>query len=144
MISISYPPHQFKIKTTTGKEIIFDECRKTWVTLSPEEWVRQNFLQYLIQVMKYPHSLIAVEREISLGDTKKRFDIVVYKDSKPWMIIECKEKNVPLSEAVITQILNYNITLQVQYLVITNGDDTHGLHLLNGRFSWIEKLPEFQ
>lgn len=144
MISISFPPHQFKIKTQSGKEIIFDECRKTWVTLTPEEWVRQNLLQYLIQVMKYPRALIAVEREISLGDTKKRFDIVIFKDSKPWMIVECKDKNVSLSEAVVTQILNYNITLQVQYLVITNGNETYGLQLLNGGFSWIEKLPEFQ
>ena len=144
MISITFPPHQYKIKTQSGKEIIFDECRKIWVTLTPEEWVRQNILQYLLQVMKYPQALIAVEREISLGDSKKRFDIVIFKDAKPWMIVECKEKNVSLNEAVITQILNYNITLQVQYLVITNGNETYGLHLLNGGFSWIEKLPEFE
>jgi hypothetical protein len=144
MISISYPPHQFKIKTTNGKELIFDECRKSWVALTPEEWVRQNLLQYLLQTMHYPQSLIAVEKEISLGDLKKRFDIVVFKDSKPWMIIECKEINVPLTEAVMTQILNYNITLQVEYLVITNGNETHALHLMNGSFVWLERLPEFQ
>ncbi len=144
MISISYPPHLFNIKAHNEREIIFDECRKIWVTLTPEEWVRQNLLQYLIQIMKYPQSLIAVEKEISLGDTKKRFDIVVYKDYKPWMIVECKEKNVVLNDAVITQILNYNIILQVQYLVITNGNETHALQLTNGGFTWIEKLPEFQ
>ncbi len=93
--------------------------------------------------MKYPQKLISLEKDISLGDIKKRFDIVVFKDSRPWMIIECKEKNVPLNEAVITQILNYNITLKVEYLVITNGNETHALHLSNGGFTWIEKLPEF-
>ena len=144
MISISYPPYQFKIKNHKQKDIIFDECRKAWVILTPEEWVRQNLLQYLIQIMKYPQVLIAVEKEINLGDTKKRFDIVVFKNSKPWMILECKEKNVPLNEAVIIQILNYNITLQVEYLVITNGNETHALHLSNGGFTWIEQLPEYQ
>jgi hypothetical protein len=143
MLNIEFPQHAFKIKRRQGKEIIFDECRKQWVNLSPEEWVRQNFLQYLMQVKKYPSSLIAVEREISLGELKKRFDIVIFKNSVPWMIVECKEMKVELSEAVIQQILNYNITLQVEYLVITNGSSTHALHLQEGRFEWLENLPEF-
>jgi len=143
MVNVQYPSHTFKIKKEEGRDIIFDECRKRWVSLSPEEWVRQNFLQYLMQVKKYPTSLIAVEREISLGDLKKRFDIVVFKNSVPWMIIECKEMNVELSEAVIKQILNYNITLQVNYLVITNGSSTYALHVKEGTFRWMESLPEF-
>ena len=114
MVNVQFPDYPFKIKGETGREIIFDEYRKQWVNLSPEEWVRQNFLQYLVHVKKYPPSLIAVEREISLGDLKKRFDIVVFKNSVPWMIIECKEMRVELSEAVIKQILNNNITLQVE------------------------------
>jgi hypothetical protein len=81
MINIQFPSHLFKIKSENGKEIIFDECRKQWVLLTPEEWVRQNFLQYLIQERLYPASLIAVEREIVLGDLKKRFDIVVFKNA---------------------------------------------------------------
>ncbi|HEX8461540.1 MAG TPA: type I restriction enzyme HsdR N-terminal domain-containing protein [Segetibacter sp.] len=143
MVDVQFPPHTFKIKNEEGRDIIFDECRKQWVSLSPEEWVRQNFLQYMMQVKKYPASLIAVEREISLGDLKKRFDIVVFKNAIPWMIIECKEMNVELSEAVIQQILNYNITLQVEYLVITNGSSTYALHLKQGKFEWLEALPEF-
>ena len=77
--------------------MIFDEYRKQWLHTYTEEWVRQNFLQYLVQVKRYPASLIAVEKEIYLGDLKKRFDIVVYKESKPWMIVECKEMKVPLN-----------------------------------------------
>ena len=73
MIKIEYPAYQPKIKTVAGKEYIFDEVRKRWVMLTPEEWVRQNFLQYLLQVKKYPASLIAVEKEISLGGFKKTF-----------------------------------------------------------------------
>ncbi|MCW3113102.1 MAG: restriction endonuclease subunit [Segetibacter sp.] len=143
MITIAYPQPAFKIKKEQGKEIIFDECRKLWVLLTPEEWVRQNFLQYLIQVKKYPPSLIAVEREIVLGDLKKRFDIVVFKNARPWMIVECKEMNVPLSEAVIKQILNYNIALQVEYLAITNGKSTFALYIQQGRFEWLTNLPDF-
>ncbi|MEI8059780.1 MAG: type I restriction enzyme HsdR N-terminal domain-containing protein, partial [Ferruginibacter sp.] len=74
MIKIDYPLYQPKIKKEKDKEFIFDEVRKRWIILTPEEWVRQNFLQYLIVVKKYPAVLIAVEKEISLGDLKKRFD----------------------------------------------------------------------
>jgi hypothetical protein len=143
MINIQFPSHSFKIKSENGKEIIFDECRKQWVLLTPEEWVRQNFLQYLIQERLYPASLIAVEREIVLGDLKKRFDIVVFKNVKPWMIVECKEMHFKLNEAVIKQILNYNITLQAEYLVITNGTSTFALHVQQGKFEWLQKLPDF-
>ena len=143
MINIQFPSHLLKIKSENGKEIIFDECRKQWVLLTPEEWVRQNFLQYLIQERLYPASLIAVEREIDLGDLKKRFDIVVFKNVKPWMIVECKGMQVKLNEAVIKQILNYNITLQAEYLVITNGTSTFALHVQQGKFEWLQKLPDF-
>ena len=143
MINIQFPSHLLKIKSENGKEIIFDECRKQWVLLTPEEWVRQNFLQYLIQERLYPASLIAVEREIIVGDLKKRFDIVVFKNAKPWMIVECKEMHGKLNEAVIKQILNYNITLQAEYLVITNGTSTFALHVQQGKFEWLQKLPDF-
>jgi len=143
MINIQFPPPAFKIKKEKEKELIFDECRKLWVLLTPEEWVRQNFLKYLLQTMHYPASLIAVEREISLGDIKKRFDIVVFKNAEPWMIVECKEMEVQLSEAVIQQILNYNIALQVQYLVITNGTSTFALQIDRGKFEWLNEMPGF-
>lgn len=143
MIHITFPSHAYKIKKEKDKEIIFDECRKQWVLLTPEEWVRQNFLQYLMQEKLYPCSLIAVEREILLGDMKKRFDIVVFKHEKPWMIVECKEMQVKLNEAVIKQILNYNIALQAEYLVITNGTSTFALHTRQGKFEWLPTLPDF-
>jgi hypothetical protein len=143
MIEVSFPEHRFKIKEENGREIIFDEVRKQWLLLTPEEWVRQNFLQYLIQAKRYPPSLIAIEREITLGDLKKRCDIVVYKDAKPWMIVECKEMQVKLTEAVLRQILNYNITLQVQFLVVTNGKETYAIKIEDKRFEWVESLPAF-
>ncbi len=143
MIRIEYPPYQPKIRQESGKEQIFDEIRKRWVALTPEEWVRQNFLQYLLQVRKYPASLIAVEKEIMLHDLRKRFDVVVHdRQAKPWMIIECKEMGVKLDQKVLDQVLRYNITLQVPYLVITNGQYCMAAAIRNGEVNEIEILPD--
>ncbi|MBL0355858.1 MAG: type I restriction enzyme HsdR N-terminal domain-containing protein [Chitinophagaceae bacterium] len=145
MIKIEYPPYQPKIKTEAGKEFIFDEVRKKWVMLTPEEWVRQNFLQYLIQVKKYPAALIAVEKEIGTADLKKRFDIVVYDGNhQPFMIVECKEMSVALDKKVLDQVLRYNISLQVPYLVITNGSYCYAFSALNGVMAALEVLPTFK
>ncbi len=142
MIKPDYPSHPYRIKTEGDRSVVFDECRKVWVKLTPEEWVRQNFLQYIIHVKKYPSSLIAVEKEISLGELKKRFDIVVYdKDSKPWMIIECKEMNVALDKTVLDQVLRYNMVLQVPYLVITNGSHCHAFFSDKGQLTELNELP---
>jgi hypothetical protein len=143
MLKINYPQHHFRIKEEDGKEWIFDECRKIWTRLTPEEWVRQNTLQYLIQEMKYPASLIAIEKEIALGELKKRFDILVYKESKPWMVIECKEMNVPISENVLRQVLNYNISLKASFLLITNGKTHFGFDIRANDPLVIEAFPTF-
>jgi len=142
MIKIDYPQHPFRITTQNEQEIIFDELRKVWVRLTPEEWVRQNFLQYLVQVMKYPPSLIAIEKEIHLGELKKRFDILVYdRNHKPWMMVECKEVNVKLDDVVLQQILRYNIALPVQFMVITNGSYCIGYEIDAGIITLIAALP---
>ena len=143
MIKIEYPPYQPKIKEEKGKEFIFDEFRKRWVLLTPEEWVRQNFLQYLTQTKKYPASLIAIEKEIKLGELKKRFDILIYdSNTKPWMVVECKEMNVALDKTVLDQVLRYNISLNVPYLVITNGTDCMAFNLKEHKVSEINMLPD--
>jgi len=141
MLRIDYPHHAFKIKQEDNRHLIFDEVRKKWITLTPEEWVRQNFIQYLVQVKKYPSSVIAVEKEIQLGELRKRCDIVVYKSHEPWMIIECKEQAVSLNDAVIHQILRYNISLKVKILVVTNGESTYAVQLSEGRILALKTLP---
>ena len=143
MIKISYPPYQPKIKRLNSKELIFDELRKKWVQLTPEEWVRQNFLQYLVQVKQYPPSLIAIEKEIWLNDVKKRFDIVVYKNDVPWMVVECKEMEVVLDSKVLDQALRYNMVLQVGVIVITNGSYCYGVDVANGSSVVLDDLPSF-
>ena len=143
MLPIVYPQFQFKIKEENNIEVIFDEVRKKWVRLTPEEWVRQNFIQYLLQVKKYPSSILAVEKEIKLGDLKKRCDIVVYREDKPWMIVECKEQGVALNNAVIQQILRYNITLDVSILVITNGENSHAVIVNKNVMQALDVLPDW-
>ena len=133
MIKVVYPKFDFKIKEDAGKELIFDEVRKQWVRLTPEEWVRQNMLQYLIQTLQYPAALIAVERALKLGELQKRFDILVYdKQHQPWLMIECKAMDITLNENVLQQILRYNMALPVTFMFITNGTSVFGWDIGNG------------
>lgn len=121
VIKLSYPSKKPSIKSENGKEFILCAARKKWVVLTPEEWVRQNFILYLAEVMNYPVSLMAVEKQLILGDLNKRFDIVVYKNDKPWMLVECKEMNVPVTQRTFQQLLRYNISMQAAVFVLTNG-----------------------
>jgi hypothetical protein len=146
MIFIDYPGHQYKIRETEWKkEEIWDDTRRMWVHLTPEEWVRQNFLQFMIQVLHYPAPYIAVEKKIQIGDVKKRFDILVYnKAVKPWLMVECKSKDVQLDKKVLHQVLNYNIAVPVQYLIITNGHYCYGYHRNGIDLAEIKTLPEYE
>ena len=111
--------------------------------LTPEEWVRQNLLQYLVQNLHYPASLIAVEKEIKLGELSKRFDIVVYKNELPWMIIECKEAMIALNEKTMLQILQYQQVLMAQYLFMSNGHETVGAKIESGKLQALQNFPEY-
>jgi hypothetical protein len=142
-LSIAYPEPDFRIRAGQGKQEIWDPIRKKYVALTVEEWVRQNFLQYLTGVMRYPAPLMSVEKEIRLGELKKRCDIVVYRESRPWMIVECKAPETPLSGKALLQLLGYNMSLQVGYLVLTNGEKTYGVECLGTGGRYIESLPSY-
>jgi Type I restriction enzyme R protein N terminus (HSDR_N) len=145
MIKIYYPTHPFKIREPElKKEEIWDDQRKRWVRLTPEEWVRQNFIQYLLQVKNYPPSYIAVERKMKLGELTKRFDLMVFdKAAQPWMMIECKATNEKLDNRVLWQVLRYNIAIPVKYLVITNGEECHAFVKGVIDFEAITSLPGY-
>ncbi|TKK65686.1 type I restriction enzyme HsdR N-terminal domain-containing protein [Ilyomonas limi] len=143
MQALAFPSYHYNMQLQEGKEYIFDTVRKKWVRLTPEEWVRQNVVQYLLQVKKYPAALLAVEKEIHIGELRKRCDIVVYKDAQPWMIIECKEMNVPLSEGVLMQLVRYNTAFCCTYLIITNGSYTWGWEVENGAVKELNEMPEW-
>ncbi|HOZ86959.1 MAG TPA: type I restriction enzyme HsdR N-terminal domain-containing protein [Bacteroidia bacterium] len=96
--------------------------RKKWLVLTPEEWVRQHLLNYLIVVKKISRSSIAIEKTLQLNDLKKRYDIVVYsRDLKPYLIVECKAPYVELNSLVVEQALRYNLTIKAELLMISNG-----------------------
>lgn len=144
MIKVDFPAPQFRIKEENGKEMIFDELRKQWVRLTPEEWVRQNLVQYLLQVKQYPAALIGIEKEIALGELKKRFDILIYdRTHQPWMMIECKAMDVELTEKVVEQIIRYNVSVPVPYLVISNGSYNYAWMKKNGELVSLDELPAF-
>ena len=145
MLVINYPKPEFLIKQEGGKEIIFDPLRKRWLMLTPEEWVRQNFVQYLIREKKYPAALIAMEKVIRLGELKKRFDILVYdRNHRPWMMIECKSPAIKMDEAVLHQLLRYHISVQTGFLVITNGTYAYGWEKENKGLKVISDLPKWE
>lgn len=144
MIKIEYPLFKPSIKTIDNTEFIFDGFRRKWLVLTPEEWVRQNFIAYLVTVLKYPASLIAIEKEIQLGSLTKRFDIVVYnRMTMPFMVIECKEMNVSLNESVLHQALRYNTNMQAEFVVITNGSYCYGFRRVGDGFEEVGELPPF-
>ncbi|MEP7258213.1 MAG: type I restriction enzyme HsdR N-terminal domain-containing protein [Flavitalea sp.] len=144
MIKIDYPLYEFRMKKEEEREFIFDEIRKTWLRLTPEEWVRQNFVQYLLQVKKYPSSLLALEKRIQVGEMSKRFDILIYDAGHhPWMMIECKSMEVVLREDALRQALRYNMAIPVPYLVITNGIYCMAFHKNDNGLESIAELPEF-
>ena len=119
--------------------LIFDFIRKKWLVLTPEEWVRQHVLNYLVTEKKFIASSISVEKELILNDIKKRYDIVVYnRDLKPYLIIECKAPYIELDRLVVEQALRYNLTVKAELLMITNGISDLVFNLKNE----VVELPE--
>jgi hypothetical protein len=142
VFTISYPEPDFRTRKEEGVEYIFDGLRRKWLCLTPEEWVRQNFIQFLIREAAYPATLIAQEKAIRLGELKKRFDILVYNRShQPWMIVECKSHTVRLTNDVLEQALRYNISVPVPYIVITNGAYCFAAMKEKGKLIELEALP---
>jgi hypothetical protein len=142
MIKVNFPEPDFRIKTENNKDFLFDPIRKQWILLTPEEWVRQNFVQFLVKEMLYPLQLIAIEKEIKLGTLKKRFDVLVYDQyTKPWMLIECKAGDVSAGETAFHQALRYQIVLPAPFIVITNGNNTQGWHNDGGILKPLTGLP---
>ena len=109
------------IRENEGCREVFDPVRRRWVALTPEEWVRQFTIQRLHSEYGYPLEVMQVEGAISLNGMTRRCDIVVYRDGQPWMIVECKKSDIPLTQKVCDQACRYNTVLRVPNLMLTNG-----------------------
>ena len=144
MIAVHYPSPSFKIKQEHERHYVFDAIRKSWLLLTEEEWVRQNFINYLVTELNYPAALIALEKELELNGMKKRFDVLVYnKEHVPWMLIECKAPQVVLSDDTLAQVLRYHMSIPVTFLIITNGQSTYGWQKIGSELKLLESLPDW-
>jgi hypothetical protein len=122
MQDLNLPTYKFKLKSNENKTLIFDNLRKKYVVLTPEEWVRQHYVSYLIEEKKYPTSLIAIEKQLVINNRKKRTDILVFNsDGKPEIIVECKAPSIKLTQVTFNQIARYNLKLKANFLILTNG-----------------------
>ena len=146
MKTLKLPQFDCKIINKEGKNIIFDCIRKKYILLTPEEWVRQHFVHYLIDHLQYPKTLISVEGGLQYNRMHKRSDIVVYtRNTLPFMLIECKAPEVRISQRVFEQAAVYNQTLKATYLVVTNGMEHFCCHINHEKASsrFVNELPVY-
>jgi hypothetical protein len=122
MIELNLPSYKFKVKSSENKRLIFDNIRKKYVVITPEEWVRQHYVSYLIFEKKYPQSLIAIEKQMLVNGLKKRTDILIFnREGKPEILVECKAPSIPITQTTFDQIARYNLKLKANFLIVTNG-----------------------
>ena len=146
MLSLNLPSYEIKIAERNGKNVIFDMLRKRYVALTPEEWVRQHFVNYLITEKGYPKELIANEISIVLNGTNKRCDTVAYnRFLAPVFIAEYKSPTVAIKQSVIDQIIRYNMVLKVRYLVVSNGMQHFccRIDFETGNYTYLNEIPMY-
>ena len=146
MQKLNLPPYNANIKSDNGRNLIFDVLRGKYVALTPEEWVRQNFVQYLINYKNYSRSLMNNEIPLRLNGTSKRCDTVVFSNTAvPKMIIEYKALEIKITQKVFNQITRYNMVLKVDYLVVSNGLNHYccKMDYENQGYIFLEDVPDF-
>jgi len=147
MKQLQFPTYSFRFKNSENKVAIFDEIRKKFIIVTPEEWVRQHVVQFLLQDKKYPKSHINVEKLLKINGLNKRYDVVVYKpDGNITILIECKAPGVKISQSTFDQIARYNMTLNADYLMVTNGLNHYfcKMDYQNEKYDFLTDLPEYQ
>ena len=122
MLQLNLPQYSFRIKKQNEKLVIFDSQRKRYVALTPEEWVRQNFIRFLIEEKGYPAAYLAIEKQLNMNGMKKRCDAILYNEhAQPFLIIELKAPNITITQATFDQVAVYNAKLKVDFFIISNG-----------------------
>lgn len=146
MQQLNLPQYNFRIKTERDKTLIFDVIRKKFVVLTPEEWVRQNFIEYLKNEKKFPESLMAVEKQISVNGLQRRFDLLVYtRNGQPLLIAEFKAPEVKITQEVFDQVVRYNMALRVEKVIVSNGLQHFACEIdyTKNSFSYLPEIPAF-
>ena len=146
MYKLNLPEYTFRTKTENTKTLIFDSIRKKFVVLTPEEWVRQNFIQYLIKEKNYPQNFMAVEKQIKVNRLQRRFDLLVYqRNGTPHLIAEFKAPNVKITQDAFDQVVRYNMALRVERVVVSNGMQHFACEIdyEKNSYSFLKEIPAF-
>jgi len=146
MQPLNLPTYKFKIKSNENKYLIFDIVRKKYVVLTPEEWVRQHIIHFLIEEKKYPISLIAIEKKLTINNLTKRTDILVFNSNgTPEIIVECKSPSVKISQDSFDQIARYNLKLNATFLMVSNGLEHYfcSMDFKNEAYIFLENIPNY-
>ncbi|MBC5841965.1 type I restriction enzyme HsdR N-terminal domain-containing protein [Flavobacterium sp. F-380] len=146
MQKLNFQQYDFRFKNSENKVSIFDEIRKKFIILTPEEWVRQHVVRFLLEEKKYPKSLINVEKVLKVNGLKKRYDAVVFNTvGEIQVLVECKAPEVKITQATFDQIARYNITMNAQYLMVTNGLNHYfcQMDFENEKYVFLPQLPDY-
>lgn len=142
---LNLPRFPFNIKNENGKQYIFDVLRKRFILLTPEEWVRQHFVQYLINNLGYPVGKTGNEIALKVNSLNKRCDTVIYNEyAEPLVIIEYKAPKIPIDQRVFDQIFVYNTKLNVPFLFVSNGLNHYACQIMNGKPTFFQNIPTFK
>ena len=147
MRKLNFQLYHFRFKNSENKVSIFDAIRKKFIILTPEEWVRQHVVQFLLEEKKYPHSLINVEKVLKVNGLRKRYDVVVYSpDGSIFILIECKAPEIKIAQATFDQIARYNMTMKASFLMVTNGLNHYfcQMDFENEKYHFLEELPNYK
>lgn len=147
MRQLNFSKYQFRFKNSENKVAIFDVIRKKFIVLTPEEWVRQHVVQFLLEEKNYPKSLINVEKVLKVNGLRKRYDVVVYNsDGSIFILVECKAPEIKIAQATFDQIATYNMTLNAQFLMVTNGLNHYfcQMDFENEKYKFLSELPIYQ
>lgn len=146
MQALNLPEFQFKIVEEEGQSKIFDPIRKKYLVLTPEEWVRQNFVQYLVQEKNYPSSRILIEGGLKVNQLQKRADILIYSDEGlPEVLVECKAPSIKIDDKAFQQVARYNSYFECSYLMLTNGLQHYCafVNLREKKVEFLSEIPDF-
>lgn len=146
MQKLNFPAYTFRFKNSENKVAIFDEIRKKFILLTPEEWVRQHVVKFLLDQKKYPRSHVNVEKVLKINGLIKRYDIVVFQpDGKIHLLVECKAPEVSISQSTFDQIARYNMTMEASYLMVTNGLNHYFCQIdtEQEQYTFLHDLPEY-
>lgn len=144
---LNFPQYSFRFKNNENNLSIFDDIRKKFVVLQPEEWVRQHCIQFLLNEKKYPKSHLNIEKKITINQLTKRYDIVVFNpDGTIHLMVECKAPNVIINQTTFDQIARYNLSLNATFLMVTNGLNHYYCQMdyKEERYQFLENLPSYQ